>query len=459
MAVDAEGKEKKSYHLTEGVRLTLMTADNNWTSKTVLAIVTPGLCTGILLGLPFLKHNKIVVDHDSDTAIVKGTNVDLLHPTSLLSACDKRTVSAQVAKRQRLKRKRLEVRNLWKDLMNELLWKTGFIRAQSLSTNNDIKLMEALVNASDLTLGNFIASVKAQIVEMSENGNYEQLNAELKEEFHQLFEQIPHVEELPNDVYCRVKLKEDVKPMKMRSYQCPRKYKAAWKTLIDMHLASGKIRPSSSEFASPSFIIPKADLTALPRWVNDYRWLNSNVVQDKYPLPRVEDILADCAKGSIWGIMDMTDSFFQTRVHPDDIHLTAVNTPFGLYEWTVMPMGFRNAPSIHQRRVNAALRKYIGVICHIYLDDIVIWSKTIAEHKKNCRKILKALIKAKLYCNKKKTMLFCPKTNFLGHTISKDGIVADEKKAEKILNWPVPKTASQVREFLGLVRYLSAFLP
>jgi hypothetical protein len=216
---------------------------------------------------------------------------------------------------------------------------------------------------------------------------------------------------------------------------------------------------SNSAFASPSFIVPKTDPTALPRWVNDYRELNSNVVIDSHPLPRVDDILADCAKGKIWATIDMTDSFFQTKVHPDDIHLTAVTTPFGLYEWTVMPMGYRNAPSIHQRRVTAALRKYLGKFCHIYLDDIIVWSQDIVEHEKNVRLIFQALIAARLYCNKKKTKLFCFRVNFLGHTISQDGIEADEKKAEKIENWPVPTNTTETRAFLGLVRYLNAFLP
>jgi len=174
------------------------------------------------------------------------------------------------------------------------------------------------------------------------------------------------------------------------------------------------------------------------RSVNDYRELNSNIVIDSHPLPRVDDILTDCAKGKIWATIDMTDSFFQTRVHPDDIHLTAVMTPFGLYEWTVMPMGYQNAPSIHQRRVTAALRKYLGKFCHI---------------------IFQALIDAKLYCNKKKMKLFCFRVNFLGHTISQDGIEADKKKVEKIENWPVPTNATEMHAFLGLMRYLNAFLP
>lgn len=115
------------------------------------------------------------------------------------------------------------------------------------------------------------------------------------------------------------------------------------------------MRPSLSPFASPSFIIAKPDKNVLPRWVYDYCQLNDNTIPDNFPLPRVDDILADCVKGKVWATLDMTDSFFQTRMHEEDIHKTAVTTPFGIYEWCVMPMGFRNSPAIHQRRVTNAL--------------------------------------------------------------------------------------------------------
>jgi hypothetical protein len=104
--------------------------------------------------------------------------------------------------------------------------------------------------------------------------------------------------------------------------------------------------------------------------------------------------------------MDMTNSFFQTQVHPDDVHLTAVTMPLGLYEWLAMPMGLQNSPAIHQHHMTAALHEYIGKICHIYLDDIVIWSNSIREHAKHIDLVMKALWKASLYCNPKKCKFF-----------------------------------------------------
>lgn len=82
--------------------------------------------------------------------------------------------------------------------------------------------------------------------------------------------------------------------------------------------------------------------------MNDYQQLNSNTVTDSFPIPLVNEILADLGQGKVFTMLDMTNSFFQTRMHLDDVELTAVNTPWGLYEWVVMPMGIKNAPAIHQ---------------------------------------------------------------------------------------------------------------
>ena len=155
----------------------------------------------------------------------------------------------------------------------------------------------------------------------------------------------------------------------------------------------------------------------------------------------------------------MTNSFFQTRVHPDDIHLTVVTTPLGLYEWLAMPMGLWNSPAIQQCQVTAALRQHIGKICHVYLDDIIIWSNSVEEHNKHVRMILDALRAAKLYCNPAKCQFFLLELDFLGHHISARGVEAHSSKVGRILDWPVPKSCTDVRSFLGLIRYIAVFLP
>lgn len=161
--------------------------------------------------------------------------------------------------------------------------------------------------------------------------------------------------------------------------------------MLQQHLDAGRIHPSSSQYTSPTFIIPKSDPAVSPQLVNDYRKLDSNTVPDNRPFQRIDDILVDCARGKFWAKIDIANSFFQTRIHPDDVRFAAITAPFGLYERLVMQMGCRNAPATHQRRMCAALRPFRpfnGKICHVYLDEVIIWWNSFAEHLRNIEKIL-----------------------------------------------------------------------
>ena len=204
----------------------------------------------------------------------------------------------------------------------------------------------------------------------------------MKKDFAKFFEPILHINELLTNIIAEIHLKNVEKTIKTCLYPSPRKYKEAWQILIQQHLDAGRIHPSSSPCALLAFIVPKANPNVLPRWVNDYHQLNENTVTDSHPLPHIDNILSDCTKGKIWATINMTNSFFQTCMYPDHVLLMAVTTPLGLYEWLVMPMRLKNALAIHQRHVTLALRPYMGKICHIYLNNIVIWSNSIEEHNK-----------------------------------------------------------------------------
>lgn len=121
---------------------------------------------------------------------------------------------------------------------------------------------------------------------------------------------IPHASKLLTDVYHHIKVKVGAPISVGHAYSCPRKYHEDWKTLIEQHSKAGCICPLSSPYTLPSFIIPKADSSVLPRWVNDYQKLNKVTIPDNYPLPRIDDILVNCVKGKIWGKLDMMNSFF-----------------------------------------------------------------------------------------------------------------------------------------------------
>ena len=130
-----------------------------------------------------------------------------------------------------------------------------------------------------------IGAVRVRLEELAAQDQLKRMGNEVLTKYKPVFEPIPHVDNLPTDVWCRIKIKDASKTITTRTYSSPRKYREAWKTLLQSHEDAGRIRPSNSEHASPSFLIPKSDPTVLPRWVNDYRVLNSNTVLDSYPLP------------------------------------------------------------------------------------------------------------------------------------------------------------------------------
>ena len=395
----AVGATERPDPITHYVVLQPRSLDKVFLSKPMHAVVAPGLCLPLILRLPFLTENRINCDYAERKCMV----TTVTPPYNLL---------VTVRKPNKAKR--------------------------------EYDILAAITN-------------RIQTLSMDEE--FATRETEMRTRFAKVFEPPPHADELPKKPLAHITLKDANKMIKTRNYPCPRKWKEAWHTLLQQHLDAGRIQPSSAPAGSAAFIIPKADPTVLPRWVNDYRQLNSNTVTDSFPIPLVNDILTDVASGRIFATIDMTNSFFQTRMHPDDVGLTAVNTPWGLYEWLVMPMGIKNAPAIQQRRVTEALRPWIGKICHVYIDNIAIWSRTVEEHTQNVATILQALEDNKLFINPKKTKLFSTEIRFLGHRIMAKGIEADEGKADRVKKWPTPTCAKHVRAFLGLVRYLSSFLP
>jgi len=429
---------KQKCELFDYIKISFTSLDSVWTSRKAKAIITPGLCAPVILGLPFLQHNSIVTDHADCSCIDKKTNYDLLNPPPCLPPSPPKP---------RL-HEQIKITKLDKEVaLAELM----IVCHDCLRSGKGVPEMIEPFNVA--------GAIRDHIEILTNKDALLKCKKKIKSEFKGIFEPIPHIDELPTNIVAEIRLKEAEKTIKTRTYPSPRKYKEAWQILIQQHLDAGRIRPSSSPCASPAFIVLKANPNVLPCWVNNYHQLNKNMVMGSHPLPHIDDILNDCAKEKIWATIDMTNSFFQTRMHPDHIPLTAVTTPLGLYEWLIMPMGLKNVPAIHQRHITLALRQYIGKICHIYLDDIVIWSDSIEQHEQNVRIILQALCNVRLYVNPDKMHLFCREIDFLGHHISAHGIEADSKKADRILAWPQPKSAMDVHAFLGLVCYLAVFLP
>ncbi len=279
--------------LTEWVKLKPHDISAAWSSCTVHTIIAPGLCSDIILGLPFLKTNQIVIDHHACTVVAKQANFDLLHPTIPVphsTPVPFATIRSQNARVNHADSHALPFYHLSKD-------------ETSFTVLIDPEY-EHLCN-SDV-----IAALRTNIEHLAFLDHLKSLHDEIKEEYKDVFQPLPHMETLLTHTTCKIKLKNADKVITSCSYSCPHKFQEAWQTLIEKNVDAGRIRPSSSSYLSSSFLIPKTDKTFLPRWVNDFRALNANMVSDKYPLPCIDDILADAGHGKIWSKLDMMDSFF-----------------------------------------------------------------------------------------------------------------------------------------------------
>ncbi|EAL17172.1 hypothetical protein CNBN1970 [Cryptococcus deneoformans B-3501A] len=226
---------------------------------------------------------------------------------------------------------------------------------------------------------------------------------------------------------------------------------------IEKHRTAGRLHPSSSPWAAPAFLIKKEN--GKFRFLCDFRGLNSVTVKDRTPVPNIDDILQRAARGKVFAKLDLTDAFFQTLMHEPDIEKTAISTPWGLYEWVVMPQGACNSPATQQRRLNEALRNLISVCCEAYVDDIIIWGATDSDLAKNIRAVLTALRNSGFVCSPSKSKFFVDSVSFLGHVISPNHIGPDPKKVEALRAWPSPGCVKDLRSFLGLLQYLPKFIP
>ena len=250
---------------------------------------------------------------------------------------------------------------------------------------------------------------------------------------------------------------KDNKPINGRLMYVLTKYWPALRRFIDANLKAGRLRPSSSHILAGMFLVPKKNPNVDPHVVHDYRALNEKTVKDHMPLPRQDEILELLVRAVVRGKIDLVNAFYQILMEPGDIHKTAIKTPFGLYEWMVMPQGLCNAPASFQRFMNYVLQEYIGKICTVYQDDIVIFSNSVEEHMRNVHLILQVLRSHGITASVDKSMLFADRIEFLSHFISSKSIEADPAKLEKITNWPTPTSATQILEFNGLVNYLAMF--
>ncbi|GJS76421.1 putative reverse transcriptase domain-containing protein [Tanacetum coccineum] len=218
----------------------------------------------------------------------------------------------------------------------------------------------------------------------------------------------------------------------------------------------GFIRPSSSPWGAPVLFVKKKDGSF--RMCIDYRELNKLTVKNRYPLPRIDDLFDQLQGSSIYSKIDLRSGYHQLRVREEDIPKTAFRTRYGHYEFQVMPFGLTNAPAVFMDLMNRVCKPYLDKFVIVFIDDILIYSKSKQEHAEHLKLILELLKKEQLYAKFSKCEFWIPKVQFLGHVIDSQGIHVDPAKIESVKDWASPKSATEIRQFLGLAGYYRRFI-
>ena len=257
---------------------------------------------------------------------------------------------------------------------------------------------------------------------------------------------------------CVIELKEGAQPFKASTRPLNPALIQDLKRQISEWELAGVIEPSKSPWSSPLVPVRKKNSSTY-RWAVDFRRLNSVTITDSFPLPRCEESLNALAGSCIFTCLDSAGAFHTVPVENASRPLTTFCSPLGLWQFARMPFGIVNGPAIYSRIVQRAMAHLPDHFLVIYLDDIIVHSKTIEEHLIHLEKVLDAHLRAGMKLKLAKCHVAKSSVDYLGHTVSKEGIQMNQDYVERVLSWPLPQSAADLRSFLGVAGYYRAFIP
>ena len=228
------------------------------------------------------------------------------------------------------------------------------------------------------------------------------------------------------------------------------------KSQLQELLDKGFIRPSTSPWGAPVLFVKKKDGSL--RLCIDYRQLNKVTVKNKYPLPRIDDLFDQLQGAQCFSKVDLRSGYHQLRIREQDVPKTAFRTRYGHYEFLVMSFGLTNAPAAFMDLMNRVFKPYLDRFVIVFIDDILVYSKSREEHEQHLRLVLQTMREKQLYAKFSKCEFWLSSVTFLGHVVSKDGIQVDPSKVETVQKWPRPTSVTEVRSFLGLAGYYRRFV-
>ena len=248
----------------------------------------------------------------------------------------------------------------------------------------------------------------------------------------------------------------DARPIKERPHRMAQSEQQIVREELLKMLGLGIVQHSDSEWTSNVVVVGKKDGTK--RFCVDYRKLNDVTRKVSYPLPRPQEMLHELGPAAYFRKIDLKAGYWQVMVDPADRHKTAFKTKDGLFEFLVMPFGLTAAPATFQRLMDRVLGDLLWNGAMVYLDDIIVYSNTWEEHVSLLDEVFRRLRAAGLKASPGKCEFAQTSMQYLGHLVTREGVLPDRSNIKAILDCPAPKTRTQVRSFVGMVQYYGDYV-
>ncbi|CAM6088239.1 unnamed protein product [Calypogeia fissa] len=280
---------------------------------------------------------------------------------------------------------------------------------------------------------------------------------EILEEFSDVLSQkLPKGLPPRREVDHQIELEPGLAPQAKAPYRLNLNERLMLKESLEELINQGSIRPSKSPYGAPALFVSKKDGTL--RLCADYRALNKQTVKNRYSLPHMDDLF-DCLSGSQkFSKVDLRSGYYQICMAEGDEYKIAMRTRFGSYKFLVMPFGLCNATATFIKMMNTIFHDLLDQGVVVFIEDILVYSKTLEEHEQLLKEVFRRLRKAHLYAKPSKCEFAMEEIQFLGHTFTKDGIMPSHDKLIDIRDWERPASAKQVRSFLGFVGFYRRYI-
>jgi len=308
-----------------------------------------------------------------------------------------------------------------------------------------------------------LKNMKGKFVFMLEQANIFQRDEVLHNRIELLLKKFPSVARKDGSIGRTSRIKHKIelissKPINVAPYYYPPKYAKEIKRQLDDLLAKGLIREvNNSEYNANIVLAPKPD--GKVRMAIGYKRLNSITKDNFYPMHKATYILKKLPNGGWYSKIDLNSGFWQILMDEESIKYTTFNFEGKLYQFNVMPFGLKNSPATFVSLMNEVLNGIIGDFCFVYVDDIIVFSKTLDEHFKHLEEIFTRLEAAGLSISMEKSQFCLKEVQFLGHLVTQEGIKMQPEKVKAIVELPVPKVKEELHTFLGMCAWYQNYIP